>query len=685
MLNEKNVFDIDFNKDLTLKKPLTNDVEDLIITGRFPPLTDTSGLVLSKRIINSNKKVDVIAQNYFSLDLKTDDSFNSVIENYVDNKILIESPGPDTVYDINKFRKEGLSEIYKLNRKYKNIYSRSWTMNSHFLALDYKIENPDVIWTAEFSDPLRYDINKNLRQDSELVFDDDEYLDKINRQISKLNDEKGYHFDLISNKDSRYFLVEYLSFLFADNIVFTNTNQRKFMLSNFSNELKFFVLPKSILSRHPTLSEDFYHLKESDYVIDENYINFSYFGTFYGKRHLEYLFFALDSLSNDIKEKIRFHIFSNEDEIINDLVADLSIKENIIINGTVDFLEFLNLTTKMDILIVNDTITRGAFDVNPYLPSKISDYLGSGKDIWVICEENSMMSRIDVKYKSYVEDYPSTLNTLYQILEDFGLDINKRTPNINGFYQKRLTSLNEALYSKFKQKGYWINRFNLTNNDLIKLKKEYKEYVEVEKNNLENELKQYKNLSSEYIEINKKLTEENNSLKSDITNLKNINNDFEEKNKKLSNQNNALQADNLNIKNEYMELHKITQNSFNQIEDYKSLINFFEEEILYYKKKESIFNKLISNPLSYLYIYLKVPKNERNLTISLFKKIKYNSWFNKKFYLEEYDDLSQLWTKILSPELHFVCNGLDEWRVGNKNSEPGKSKKDLLKLFEYKY
>lgn len=637
LYNKKNVYKIDFNKDLTLKKPLINDVEDLIITGRFPPLTDTSGLVLSKRIINSNKKVDVIAQNYFSLDLKTDDSFNSVIENYVDNKILIESPGPDTVYDINKFRKEGLSEIYKLNRKYKNIYSRSWTMNSHFLALDYKIENPDVIWTAEFSDPLRYDINNNLRQDSGLVFDDEEYLDKINQQISKLNNEKGYHFDLISNKDSRYFLVEYLSFLFADKIVFTNINQRKFMLSNFSNELKFFVLPKSILSRHPTLGDDFYHLKESDYVIDENYINFSYFGTFYGKRHLEFLFFALDSLSNDIKEKIRLHIFSNEDEIINDLVADLSIKENIIINSTVDFLEFLNLTTKMDILIVNDTITQGAFDVNPYLPSKISDYLGSGKDIWAICEQNSRMSHIDVKYKSFVEDYSSTLNTLYQILEDFGLDIHRKNPDINGFYQKRLTSLNEALYSKFKQKGYWINRFNMTNNDLIKL---------------ENELKQIKN-------------------------------DFEEKNKKLSNQNNALQADNLNIKNEYLALHKITQNSFNQIEDYKSLIDIYCEEIRYYKENESVFNKLISNPLSYLYIYLKIPKNERNITISLFKKIKSTSWFNKKFYLDEYDDLSQLWTKLLSPELHFVCNGIDEWRIGNKNSEPGKSKKDLLKLLEY--
>ena len=35
-------------------------------------------------------------------DLKGD-TYNFAVENYVDNKILIESPGPDTVYDINKF------------------------------------------------------------------------------------------------------------------------------------------------------------------------------------------------------------------------------------------------------------------------------------------------------------------------------------------------------------------------------------------------------------------------------------------------------------------------------------------------------------------------------------------------------------------------------------------------------
>ena len=41
------------------------------------------------------------------------------------------------------------------------------------------------------------------------------------------------------------------------------------------------------------------------------------------------------------------------------------------------FFEFLNLTTKFDCLIVNDANTKDYKEINPYLPSKLSDYLGS--------------------------------------------------------------------------------------------------------------------------------------------------------------------------------------------------------------------------------------------------------------------------------------------------------------------
>ncbi len=93
-----------------------------------------------------------------------------------------------------------------------------------------------------------------------------------------------------------------------------------------------------------------------------------------------------------------------------------------------NFLEFLNLTTKFDCLIVNDTFTKGYKEVNPYLPSKLSDYLGSGSDIWMIYEEGSIMSRYDVKYRSKIGDLESIEDMLQKIIVDHLLQKENSTP-----------------------------------------------------------------------------------------------------------------------------------------------------------------------------------------------------------------------------------------------------------------
>ena len=49
-----------YDENLKLKEELDNVIEDLYITSKFPPLNDVSGIVLSKRIIKLNKKVDVL-------------------------------------------------------------------------------------------------------------------------------------------------------------------------------------------------------------------------------------------------------------------------------------------------------------------------------------------------------------------------------------------------------------------------------------------------------------------------------------------------------------------------------------------------------------------------------------------------------------------------------------------------
>ena len=67
-------------------------------------------------------------------------------------------------------------------------------------------------------------------------------------------------------------------------------------------------------------------------------------------------------------------------------------------------LQFLNLTTQFDVLVVNDAATASHHDRNPYLPSKVADYVGSGTPVWAICEPGSVMSAMQFEHRSTLGD-----------------------------------------------------------------------------------------------------------------------------------------------------------------------------------------------------------------------------------------------------------------------------------------
>ncbi len=253
-------------------------------------------------------------------------------------------------------------------------------------------------------------------------------------------------------------------------------------------------MEKSETKLHPTLGHEFYKIKNIDLNIDAGYINIGYFGNdYYGKRHFENLFYSLESLNHKYKEKIRLHIFLKDISLIERLVNDLDVSSNIFIRKPVEYLEFLNATTQFDVLIVNDLITENVFDKNPYIPSKTSDYLGSGRDIWGICESGSILSSLDIKYKSDIHDYDSSRNVLIQILEDNNYIDNNYS--FNDYFESRLTYLNEIVESDYRQK--------------IKLNEEIKK--------LKRENKKLKNTNSELTNSNSwKLTKPLRALKKNI-------------------------------------------------------------------------------------------------------------------------------------------------------------------------
>ena len=345
-------------------------------------------------------------------------------------------------------------------------------MANHYLAWAYKYNHNQVFWTAEFSDPLIYDINNHPRQFKQMIIDDEEFISKVNQKIEEFNKKNNHDFPLIENNSSSYFIAEYLVYLFADKIIFTNENQQEIMLNQFPVDIKDLVLNKSEIKMHPTLDESFYHIKNVNLNIDDSLINIAYFGNdYYSKRHFEALFYAVESLNHKFKNKLKIYLYISEDSLVEKLVPS----DIFVVKKPLNYLEFLNALTKFDVLIINDLVTKNNFDINPYLPSKLSDYSGSKSDIWALYESGSSLSKLDFKYKSNIEDYDDCLKELVSILEDNGYidrdySINKDYLN---FRFTVLNSLYEEEFRKNKKLEREIQGLNVENN-LIKSSNSWK-------------------------------------------------------------------------------------------------------------------------------------------------------------------------------------------------------------------
>ena len=484
------------------KEENKKEAEELVIAAKFPPVTSTSGIVFAKRILNENKPVDLV-QGQFKGAL--DEDFNQILEDLIDNRMVIDmNPYSDTAENSDKFRKDGMKAIESLNKKYKTLKTRCFPTTNHFLAFEYKMNHPETTWIAEFSDPIRVNLENKRRGKSKVYhYKNEEFLNQVNLKIQELNETYNKDFDLIKNGEIVYFIAEYLAYLFADKIIFTNPNQQEIMLSGFPIDIKDFVLEKSEIKIHPTLSEEYYHIKETDYKVDDECINLGYFGTYLAKRKFETLFYSMESLRDDLKHKIKLHLFISDDEDganLKKVIKNLDICDDIIINDKVPLFEFLNITTKLDVLIVNDTLTKGFFKFNPFLPSKYSDYLGSGNDIWAMCEDNSVLDSLDIKYKSYIDDYKSTKETLYEIVEDNfnikldALSLEEELLSQNNYLKSRVNYLSQAMPKNLPSNRSSEDQINKLKRENARLKKKNNEILSSTSWKITKPLRKSKNL-----------------------------------------------------------------------------------------------------------------------------------------------------------------------------------------------
>ncbi len=383
---------------------------DLAILYCFTPYSDTSALVAARRIRARGVVTDVISQQMDDLKDKDPTSLQ-IAHEFLD--VVRFLPGRATVVGWEPTRRYAekaarlAAELQAEKGPYRTLYSRAMAPQSHVAAAVVKLQNPDIVWTAEFSDPLLMNPYGEERVG-------DIGKDRVTKALSKGIRAAG--FDL---PDSRrlFSWAEQVAYVLADEIVFTNDHQRDFMLGYCTNRrASERAAAVSSVSRHPILPQRFYEAAQIDYPLPEDRVHVGYFGQFYLTRGLTEVTAALQALTPAERTKIRLHVFTSNPEELELEALKRGLGDVVNARSYVPFLEYLALSTRFDALLVNDAATAQHHAVNPYLPSKLADYRGSGTPIWAIHEPGSMLSAEPVDHASRLGDVDGALGVLRDLI-----------------------------------------------------------------------------------------------------------------------------------------------------------------------------------------------------------------------------------------------------------------------------
>nr|WP_263313479.1 glycosyltransferase [Mammaliicoccus sp. Marseille-Q6498] len=390
--------------------------KELVIAYCFPPFMDTSGIVMAKRIAKDDKIVDIFS-NDMSKNRNKDYKLKNICVDKIDSHKMSHSPVSFSNFNaMSQFIDEAFLFYMSNKDKYESLYSRALFPASHFPPLFIKLHNPNIKWVAEFSDPLLLDIKSNERYSEIIDYD---------MLIESLKQEPKFE-PFIPYMDYNLFnLAELIPFAFADELLFTNEFQLNSMMKRFSEDIQQLIKEKSKINMHPIPDETLYEQKKHQYHLNDSSINVGYFGNFYETRSLDMLLDMVDQLMAQFHLDIHFHIFTSMNQLKQHEMERANTYSNVFINHNLPYLEFLNLSKEMDLLLLFDAQTKGYKEVNPYLPSKLSDYIGTQKAILAIVEEGSILASKEIKNLNKISYDDLESNQFIQIFNQISADIDR--------------------------------------------------------------------------------------------------------------------------------------------------------------------------------------------------------------------------------------------------------------------
>ncbi|SNT13855.1 hypothetical protein SAMN06309944_2218 [Micrococcales bacterium KH10] len=371
----------------------------LVVSYLYPPTAETSAYVVAKRIRNWGIPVDVISSTGDTG--REPDKAAGQIAGDLARRVIQVPGGRHDLNDwsiIEDFSTGGLAAFEQLQsdgRTYRELYSRSMMPGSHILAASIKQRHPDLHWIAEFSDPVRFNTRGEHRQ-APLPYS------AITAPLIASAQQAGYSVD---PANGMFDLVEYAVYALADTIVFTNKQQRELMLNAVADpQLRESIVRRSKIWPHPIPDAALYNAVPSSHTTSAKPVNFAYFGVFFGARSAEDLTDAFGLLTKDERTRVHLDLYVDKPRRVRKAVREQGLADVVRVRPLVPYLEFLNLTTKYDWLIVTDARTDGVHALNPYVPSKLADYRGSGRPIWALVEPGSLLSQDETIERTPIGD-----------------------------------------------------------------------------------------------------------------------------------------------------------------------------------------------------------------------------------------------------------------------------------------
>ena len=309
------------------------------------------------------------------------------------------------------FAERVLSEVEGLERSkgaYRTMFSSAMQIPSHLAAAAVKVRRPDLSWTAEFLEPLR----RNPDGVDRVGDFEDDWLSRELRQAVAVAGFPQEH-----GSRSAFEWAELVAYALADELVFISEQQLESMLAYCRDRnLAGRVRRRAVLAPPPVPTPELYSLRPTGHRFDDEVVDIGYFGTFYGRRGLSEVTEALQRLRQAERDRVRVHVFTKGSDKLAVQVLRAGLADVVRVAPYVDYLAFLNLATQFDVLLVNDISTADLPTVNPYLPSKVFDYRGSGTAIWALQEPGSALSELPADYVSALGDVEGALAQLRRMI-----------------------------------------------------------------------------------------------------------------------------------------------------------------------------------------------------------------------------------------------------------------------------